>query len=54
MLGALDELSLYQAEGKMNVAMGAQSVARVELAIFGAIERVGLLAVVEADDVSEA
>ena len=54
MLGALDEISLYQAEGKMNIAVGAQSVARVKLAIFGAIESVGLLAVVEADDISEA
>ena len=54
MLGTLDELSLDQAEGKMNIAVGAQSVGRVELAILGAIEGVGLLAVIKADDVSTA
>ena len=38
----------------MNVAVGAQSVGRVELAILGAIESVGFLTVVEADHVSAA
>ena len=54
MLGALDDVSLHQAVGKMNVAVGAESVGRVELALLVAIESVGFLAVVEADDVGAA
>ena len=38
----------------MNIAVGAQSVGCVELAILGAVESEGLLAVVEANNVREA
>ncbi len=38
----------------MNIAVGAQSVGRVERALLGAIECVGFLAVVEADYVCRA
>ena len=38
----------------MNIAVGAQSVGRVERALLGAIECVGLLAVVEANYICRA
>ena len=44
----------HQALGQMNIAVGAQSVGRVERALLGAIECVGLLAVVEADYICRA
>ena len=49
--GALDEPALDEAVGQMRVAVGANAVGRVERAVGGAVDGVGLLLVVETDDV---
>ena len=49
--GTLNDLSLYQALGEVGVAVGAHSVGGVEFAFFVAVKSIGLLAVIEADDV---
>ena len=47
-------LALHQAVGEVGVAVRADAVGGVELARFVAVEREGLLSVVEADDVGGA
>jgi hypothetical protein len=37
-LGALDDAALHQAVGKVRIAVGAEAVGRVELALFIAVE----------------
>ena len=50
-LGAFDERAVDQAVGQMGVAVGADAVGGVKLAVGRAVDRVGLAFVVEADDV---
>ena len=50
-LGALDELAFDEPVGEMGVAVRADAVGGVKLALGGAVNGVGLLVVIEADDV---
>ena len=50
-LGAFDERARNKAVGQVGVAVGADAVGGVEIAVGGAVDGVGLVFVVEADDV---
>ena len=50
-LGAFDQRARHEAVGQMGVAVGAESVAGVQIAVGGAVDGIGLFLVVEADDI---